>query len=149
MDSLVALEWQAMSQAQREVVWYAYDWGADSSFREMGAIYAVESRGDMSVLRREYNGDLSAGPGQNLVRYSATRTFGKNYSRAQYNHTLRRLQTDLDYSLEQSWSHVKNGLGKFDTRWEVWKYYNGINAPHERYPAKVQAWLKFLDDKRR
>ena len=149
MDSLVALEWQSMSQAQRGVVWYAYDWGAERNFREMGAIYAVESKGEMSVVRKEFNGGESVGPGQNLVRYAALRTYGGGYSPSQYKALKHRLTTDLDYSLVQSYEHIKVGLMKFDTRWEVWKYYNGINAPHERYPARVQAWLKFLDEKQR
>ena len=149
MDSLIGLEWQAMPDSQRAVVWAAYDWGKERDFREMGAIYAVENRGRMRAVRREYNGDESAGPGQNLVRYAASRVYGDTYSRLQYDKTKDSLQVDLQFSLYNSYEHIRLGLRKFDTRWEVIKWYNGYGAPHEKYPARVFAWLRFLDNKRR
>lgn len=135
-----------MSQANQDTIWRAYDWGAERDFREMGAIYAVENHGKMRGVRLEFGGDECAGPGQNNVRYATIRTFSVDFSPSQYRLTRERLQVDLDYSLHQSWSHIKRGLKMYEYRWRVWKYYNGINAPHERYPAMVQAWLKFLDN---
>ena len=149
MDSLIGLEWQAMPDSQRAVVWAAYDWGMERDFRAMGAIYAVESRGDMSVVRLEWNGDESVGPGQNLVRYAAIRTYGQEYTEAQYQEVRNLLTTNLNCSLFHSWKHVMLGLRKFDTRWEVIKWYNGYGAPHEKYPARVFAWLRFLDRKKK
>ena len=135
-----------MSEKERWVVEYAYYWGKERDFKEMGAIYAVENKGRMRGVRLEFNGDECVGPGQNNVRYAATRTFGRDYTSRQYRATKKRLQSDLDYSLDQSWRHIKVGLKMFKFRWNVWKWYNGINAPTEEYPAKVQAWLKFLDE---
>ena len=134
-----------MSAKDRWVIEYSYYWGKERNFREMGAIYAVENHGKMRGLRLEFNGNECAGPGQNTVQYAAIRTFGTDYTRLQYNQTKKRLQSDLDYALNDSYSHIKQGLKKFKYRWKTWKYYNGINAPNEKYPAKVQAWLKFLD----
>ena len=148
MDSLIGLEWQAMSQADQDTVWRAYDYGAERNFRELGGIYAHESRGDMSARKKEYNGDWSVGPGQNLVRYAAIRTFGEDYTPAQYLQTDRRLQKDLDYSLAQSMEQIKLGLKKFWSRWKQVKYYNGQNKKTEDYPAWVMAWTRFLDNKR-
>ncbi len=145
MQAYCEIEWRAMSEKDQWVIEYAYHWDKQRNFREMGAIYAVENKGKMRGVRSEFNGDECAGPGQNNVRYAAIRTFGADYTLLQYTRTLERLQSDLDYSLNDSFAHIEHGLLMFKYRWEVWKYYNGQNAPHERYPAKVQAWLKFLD----
>ena len=149
MQAYCEKEWAAIPDSNRSVIWEAYDWGAERDFREMGAIYAVESRGDMSSVRIEFNGDESVGPGQNLVRYVAIRTYGEGFTPLHLAESKHALQTNLECSLNQSWVQISRGFKKFDTRWEVWKYYNGQNAPHERYPARVQAWLRFLDNKRR
>jgi len=133
-----------MPDSQKAVVWKAYEWGKERGFRELGAIYAVENRGLMRGVRREYNGGLSAGPGQNLVRYATIREHGRDFSRVQYERTKQTLQNDLGVSLNNSYAHIQLGLRKFDTRWEVVKFYNGINAPHEKYPARVFAWDRFL-----
>lgn len=146
MDSLVQLEWDAMPQEDRQVVLYAYHWGAKRGYREMGAHYAVESRGKMRAVRLEANGSVCVGPGQNNVAHAATRTFGRNYTAEQYLLTESRLQSDLDYCLRDSWAHQKRGLKMFKYRWNVWKYYNNINAESEAYPARIQAWLAFLDE---
>ena len=146
MDSLVQIEWRAMSEKEQWVIEYAYYWGKERDFREMGAIYAVENHGKMRGVRLENNGEECAGPGQNNVRYATIRTFGENYTLMQYGSIRELLQTDLDFSLEISYRHVRHGLVMFKFRWTVWKWYNSINASHERYPAKVQAWVIFLDD---
>ena len=134
-----------MSEKDQWVIEYAFYWGKERNFREMGAIYAVENHGKMQGVRREADGSLCAGPGQNNVSYATSRTYGKGYNSMQFDNTLVRLQTDLDFSLNDSYDHIKHGLKMFKYRWKTWKYYNGINAPNEKYPAKVQAWLKFLD----
>ena len=134
-----------MSAKERWVVEYAYYWGKARGIRWIGAIYAVENHGKMRGVQQEYSGDECAGPGQNNVRYASIRSFGNDYTSMDYAATRRRLQTDLVYCLEDSYIHIKYGLKKYDYDWQRWKHYNGINAPHERYPAKVQAWLKFLD----
>ena len=134
-----------MSTKDRWVIEYSYYWGKERNFREMGAIYAVENHGKMRGVRKEFSGDRCAGPGQNNVRFAAIRSFGGEYTHLQYTWTLQRLQSDLDYSLNDSFAHIKYGLRKYKYRWKTWKWYNGINAPNEKYPAKVQAWLKFLD----
>ena len=146
MQAYCEIEWRAMSEKEQWVIEYAYYWGKQRDFREMGAIYAVENKGKLRGVRLEFNGDECAGPGQNNVRYATIRTYGTDFTQLQYEEIRGRLQTDLEFSLGQSWIHSRRGLKKFDTRWEVWKFYNGINAPHERYPAKVQAWLLFLDN---
>ena len=134
-----------MSEKDQWVIECAYHWGKQRDFREMGAIYAVENKGKMRGVRAEFNGDECAGPGQNNVRYAAIRTFGADYTLLQYTRTLERLQSDLDYSLNDSFAHIEHGLLMFKYRWEVIKWYNGINAKSEAYPAKVFAWVKFLD----
>ena len=134
-----------MSERDRWVILYARDWGLQRGVQGMGAIYAVENNGKMRGVRLEFNGDECVGPGQNNVRYAAIRTYGDDYTRLQYNRTKERLQSDLDYSLNDSYIHIKYSFTKYWSWWKRWKWYNGINAPTEEYPAKVQAWLKFLD----
>ena len=134
-----------MSEKDQWVIEYSYYWGKERNFREMGAIYAVENKGLMRGVRLEFDGSECAGPGQNNVRYATIRTYGNDYTQLQYNATKERLQNDLDYALSDSYSHIRHGLKMFKYRWKTWKYYNGINAPNEKYPAKVQDWLKFLD----
>ncbi len=134
-----------MSEKDHWVIQYSYYWGKQRNFREIGAIYAVENKGLMRGVRLESNGDECAGPGQNNVRYATIRTYGNDYTPLQYNATRKRLQHDLEYSLHDSYTHIRHGLKMFKYRWRVWKHYNNINAKSEAYPAKVQAWLEFLD----
>lgn len=142
-------EWKFIPKSQQEIIMYAYKWGLKKGYREMGAHYAVESRGDMKAIRYESKIDpthICAGPGQNNVRFAAMDTFGEHITIEQFDLTLKRLQTDLDYSLTQSYRHVKIGLVLYKYRWNVWKWYNNSNAKSEIYPVRVEAWLKFLDE---
>lgn len=145
MDSLVQIEWDWMSKDQREVVLTAYEWGAERGYRELGAHYAVESRGKMYVLRLESNGDECAGAGQNNVRHATIRTYAENYTPLQYATTRKRLCSNLTYNLEQSWEHIKIGMIICDTQWSVYRWYNNIEAENDAYAAWIMAWTRFLD----
>jgi len=136
-----------MSEHDKWVIWYARDWGLERGIEGLGAIYAVENHGKMRGVRPEYNGDECAGPGQNNVRYATIREHGTNYTLVQYDRVKERLQTDLEYSLENSHAHIRQCFRRYWSWWKRWKYYNGINALTEAYPAKVEAWKYFLDER--
>ena len=73
MDSLIALEWQAMSHTDTMMIWWAYDESSKVGYREVGANWAVESRGDSTAINVEKNGDRCVGAGQNNARLAAIR----------------------------------------------------------------------------
>jgi len=148
MDSLVALEWQAMGHTDTLMVWWAYDEGKKVGYRELGAHWAVESRGDSTAIRIENNGDRCIGAGQNNARLAATRVYGEKFTLFQLLITEWRLTQDRQFAFEQSMAHVRVCLAVTQYRWSAWKCYNNIEAKSKVYPGLVQAWLKFLDDKR-
>ncbi len=139
-----------MSQEQRAVVIDAYKWGLERGYREMGAHYAVESHGDMRAIRVEADGSICAGPSQNNVERVCIKLYGKRIRTGDYRTAFRTTQdslcTSLLFSLEASMVHIQIGLYLYKYRWNVWKWYNNIEAESDAYPAKIQAWLKFLDE---
>lgn len=145
MDTLVQIEWNWMSEVEKAVVLTAYHWGDSVGYRELGAHYAHESRGRMRSVRVESDGTKCAGAGQVNVNHATRRTYDEGYSDREYRRCLFRLTTDLNYSLDQSWQHIKIGLKMFNYRWNVYRWYNNVEANNHGYAAWIVAWTRFLD----